>query len=257
MEGEDYSSSSLNGGSLDSSNKLSINGFFKYVFNFDDNSKSLIYNIIQYILIGIIPSFLVLKGIKHYIPEDDDTKGTIEITIEVLLQLFLIFFSILIIDRMIRYFPTFSGVDYQKSNTINIILPLLIILITMQTKLGSKINILGDRIMDIINNNNNPHVGISNHGSVKISQPIVTPNIHQVSRADTLDNTLIAQPPSQIPAQNNVSMIDALPNMQQNSIQQNSGLNNYQNQAITNSFMETMEPMAANGALGGAFGSSF
>ena len=47
-------------------------------------------------------------------------------------------------------------------------------------------------------------------------------------------------------------MIDALPNMMNGG----GGLN-YQGQAMQNAFMETMEPMAANGALGGAFGSSF
>jgi hypothetical protein len=53
-----------------------------------------------------------------------------------------------------------------------------------------------------------------------------------------------------LPAQNNISMIDALPNMM-------NGGTNYQGQAMQNAFMETMEPMAANGALGGSFGSSF
>ena len=98
---------------------------------------------------------------------------------------------------------------------------------------------------------------IISHGGVKVSQPIVTPGVHQVSRADVLDNTIIAQPPGQMPAQNNISMIDALPNMQQNGVQQNNGLSSFQTQAIENSFMESMEPMAANGALGGAFGSAF
>jgi hypothetical protein len=37
----------------------------------------------------------------------------------------------------------------------------------------------------------------------------------------------------------------------------NGGGANYQGQAMQNAFMESMEPMAANGALGGAFGSSF
>ena len=127
----------------------------------------------------------------------------------------------------------------------------------MQTKLGSKINILAERLMNMYDGNHNVHVGNTNHGGVKVSQPIVTPGIHQVSRADALDNNIIAQPPGQMPAQNNISMIDALPNMQQNNVQQNNGLTNFQNQAIENSFMESMEPMAANGALGGSFGSSF
>jgi hypothetical protein len=47
-------------------------------------------------------------------------------------------------------------------------------------------------------------------------------------------------------------MIDSLPNMMNNG-----GGVNYQGQAMQNAFMESMEPMAANGALGGAFGSSF
>ena len=48
-----------------------------------------------------------------------------------------------------------------------------------------------------------------------------------------------------MPAQNNVSLIDALPNMmQQGNAQQNgNGLSNFQQQAIQNSFMEAMEPM--------------
>ena len=240
---------SLEGGS---SNKLSIGEFFNHVFNFDSDNKANMLNLIQYILIGIIPVVLTLKAIKAYVPEEDDSKGTLEISLEVSIQLFSIFFSIWFIDRIIRYIPTYSGVAYHKFNEINFVLPLLIILVTMQTKLGSKINILVERVTDIWNGNQNPYVGKTNQGNVKVSQPIVTPGIHQVSRADNLDNTLIAPPPQQMPAQNNISMIDALPNMVGDS-----GLSSFQNQAIQNSFMEAMEPMAANGALGGSFGTSF
>lgn len=236
------------------SNNLSFSDFFNHVFNFDNDNKANMLNMIQYILIGLIPIILTLKGIKYLIPEEDDTKGTPEIAIEVSMQLFSIFFAIWFIDKMIRYIPTYSGVNYHKFNETNFILPILIILITMQTKLGAKINILTNRAIDLWNGKQ-PHVGNTNHGNVKVSQPISTPGIHQVSRADTLDNTLIAPPVQQMPAQNNVSMIDSLPNMVNNS--GGNGLTNFQNQAINNAFMESMEPMAANGALGGAFGSSF
>lgn len=236
------------------SNSLSINGFFNHVFNFDNDNKANMLNMIQYILLGLIPIVLTLKGIKHFIPEEDDTKGTPEIAIEVAMQLFSIFFAIWFIDKMIRYIPTYSGVNYHKFNETNFILPILVILITMQTKLGAKINILVNRAIDLWNGNQT-HVGNTNHGNVKVSQPIATPGIHQVSRADTLDNTLIAPPVQQLPAQNNVSLIDSLPNMVNNS--GGNGLTSFQNQAINNAFMESMEPMAANGALGGAFGSSF
>jgi hypothetical protein len=242
---------SLEGGS---SNKLSFGEFINHVFNFDSDNKANMLNLVQYIFIGIIPIVLTLKAIKTYIPEEDDSKGTLEISLEVSIQLFAIFFAIWFIDRVIRYIPTYSGVAYHKFNEVNFVLPLLIILVTMQTKLGSKINILADRVMDIWNGNQNPYVGKTNQANVKVSQPIITPGIHEVSRADTLDNTLIAPPPQQMPAQNNISMIDALPNMTGGD---GNGLSSFQNQAIQNSFMEAMEPMAANGALGGAFGSGF
>tara|TARA_B100000900_G_scaffold299845_1_gene258406 strand:- start:1137 stop:1895 length:759 start_codon:yes stop_codon:yes gene_type:complete len=235
---------------------ISVTGFANHVFNFDSENKSNMMNMIQYITIGIIPIVVILKTIKYYIPEEDDNKSTPEITIEVALQLFAIFFAIWFIDKMIRYIPTYSGINYHKFNEINFILPILIILVTMQTKLGAKINILTERVMDLWNGNQSGYVGNSNHGNIKVSQPIVTPNIHQVSRADALDNTINPQA-GQMQAQNNISMIDALPNMMQQNQNGGSGLTNFQNQAIQQSFMESMEPMAANGAIGGAFGSSF
>ena len=238
-------------------NKLSASGFLNHIFNFDDDNKANMLNMIQYLLIGIIPVVIVLKTIKNYVPEEDDTKSAIELGLEVSIQLFAIFFSIWFIDKIIRYFPTYSGVGYHKFNETNFILPLLIILVTMQTKLGAKINILFDKFMDLWNGSQSPHVGNTIHGNVKVSQPIVTPGIHQISRADGLDNSILQPPTQQLPPQQNVSMIDALPNMMQQNGGGASGLSNFQNQAIQNSFMETMEPMAANGALGGAFGASF
>ena len=241
------------------SSEMNVSGFFNHVFNFDSDNKASMLNLIQYILIAIIPVVIILKLIKNFVPEEDDFKGTPEIVIEVAMQLFAIFFAIWFIDKMIRYFPTYSGVNYHKFNELNLVLPLLIILVTMQTKLGAKINILAERTLELWNgtSNNTSQVGNTNHGNIRVSQPIVTPGIHQVSRADTLDNTINPQA-GQMPAQNNVSMIDSLPNMmQQGPAQGNNGLSNFQQQAIQNSFMEAMEPMAANGALGSAFGSSF
>ena len=52
-------------------------------------------------------------------------------------------------------------------------------------------------------------------------------------------------------------MIDALPNMANTGGGGAAGLSSFQNQAIQNSFMESMEPMAANGAFGDGFGCSF
>lgn len=237
---------------ITSNKKLSVTDFFNHVFNFDVDNKANMLNLVQYIIIAIIPVVLTLKAIKVYVPEEDDTKTSIEIALEVSIQLFSIFFAIWFIDKIIRYIPTYSGVDYHKFNEINFVLPLLIILVTMQTKLGAKINILADRVMDLWNGNQSGFVNKKN-SNVRVSQPIITPG-HQQSRADTLDNTNIAPPPQQMPAQNSVSMIDSLPNMINPD---NNGLSSFQSQAIQNSFIETMEPMAANSSIGGAFGSNF
>ena len=53
--------------------------FFKHVFNFDDDSKSDILNIIQYALLAIIPVVLLNKSMGKYVTESDDKKGSLEI----------------------------------------------------------------------------------------------------------------------------------------------------------------------------------
>ena len=243
---------SLDGGSFGGSTKLSPSGFFNYVFNFDSDNKAILLNMFQYILIALIPIIVVLKLIKEYIPEDDDKKESIELILEIVIQIGVLFIAMYLIDKIIRYFPTYSKVPYTKFNEISFIIPTLVLIMTMQTKLGAKINILYDRVLELWNGKNQSKGG-NNQGNIRVSQPIVMPGSHQVSRADTLDNTIMSQRPNQLPAQNNISLIDSLPNMMNSG----GGGNNMQNQAMQNAFMDSMEPMAANGALGGAFGSSF
>ena len=235
------------------STKLSPSGFFNYVFNFDSDNKAILLNMFQYIVIALIPVIVLLKLIKEYIPEDDDKKESIELIIEIVIQIGVLFVAMYLIDKIIRYFPTYSNVPYTKFNEISFIIPTLVLIMTMQTKLGAKINILYDRVLEMWNGKNQSKGG-NNQGNIRVSQPIVMPGSHQVSRADTLDNTIMSQRPNQLPAQNNISLIDSLPNMMNNG---GGGGNNMQNQAMQNAFMDSMEPMAANGALGGAFGSSF
>lgn len=240
--------------------KLGPTSFFNYVFNFDSDNKAIIFNMFQYIIIALIPVVLVLKFVKEYIPEDDDKKDNLELILEILLQLGVLFVAIYFIDKITRYFPTYSKVPYSKFNEVSFIIPTLLLMFTMQTKLGAKINIIYNRVLQLwsgskasySNANGNANATVNVNGqNVRIRQPIVTNNMHQMSRADTLDNTLMVPQVNQMP-NNNVSMIDSLPNMMNAN-----GPNNYQAQAMQTAFMESMEPMAANGALGGIFGSSF
>ena len=256
--GYSESESELQGGST----KLGPSSFFNYVFNFDSDNKAVILNMFQYIIIALIPVVLVLKFVKEYVPEDDEKKDSLEIILEILLQLGVLFIAIYFIDKITRYFPTYSKVPYSKFNEVSFIIPTLLLMFTMQTKLGAKINIIYNRARELWggsksgftggNTNSNGTAVVNVNGqNIRIRQPIVANNMHQMSRADSLDNALIAPPSNQMP-NNNVSMIDSLPNMMNNN-----GSNNYQAQAMQTAFMESMEPMAANGALGGIFGSSF
>ena len=61
--------------------------FLKYVFNFDEDSKMELMNILQFALIGVIPVTVLIKLLDKYIPESDDKKGSIEILAEIAIQL--------------------------------------------------------------------------------------------------------------------------------------------------------------------------
>ena len=227
-----------------SSDISKFENFFEYMCNFDDENKAKLMNIVQYLGLALIPAIVLLKLIKNYFPEEDETKGSFEITAEVLAQIVVIFVGIWFIDRLVRYLPTLSKMNYHGFNEINFIIPILIILVTMQTKLGAKINILTDRVLDMWNGNQNNQQVNNGSNKVKVSQPLA--GRHQPSQADMLDN-------SQGPlnglqhVDKSVTMINNLPN-------QTSGGGGYAQQDL--SFMDN-EPMAANGVLGGGFGTMF
>ena len=77
--------------------------FFKYVFDFNEDNKSQIINLFQYTILAILPVMLTLKAIKHIIPEEDDSKGSLEILGECIGQLVFIFAAIWISNRIITY----------------------------------------------------------------------------------------------------------------------------------------------------------
>ena len=238
--------SNLEGGNI------SANGFFNHVFNFDNENKAILMNSFQYLFIALIPVVFVLKLIKYYIPEEDSDKPSLEISFEILLQLFIIVFFIYLLNKIIRYFPTFSKINYMDMNIINIILPTLIIMLTMQTKLGAKINILYDRLHNRLLGNGSPqnsksqYVGKTNLSSANSNNRINIQETHQNSRADQLDNTMIPPPTGQMNQQNTVSLIDNLPNFVNNNQQ-----NNIPNGVMQNVF-DSNEPLAANDLLGGS-----
>ena len=184
-------------------------GFFSYVFNFDSENKYRIMNMLQYTLLTIIPVLLILRGIKHIIPEDDDSKGTIEILAESVGQVILIMLAIWLTNKIINFIPTYSGEEYPKFNEISFVIPFIIILATMQTKLGAKFNILIDRFMQLIGVGEKKEKQPQQQGGqnvVRVSQPMA--GQHQPSQADYLDrnqllpsNPMLSSMPTKFPPQ--------------------------------------------------------
>ena len=124
---------------------------------------------------------LILKAVKVAVPEEDDSKGSFEIVAECLAQVAFIILAIYFSDKAIRYVPTYSKCDYVKGNILSFLLPFIILMLTMQTKLGAKINILLDRVMELWHGKSEDAVNVKS-GNVKTTQPLA--GQHQPSQAD-------------------------------------------------------------------------
>ena len=232
--------------------------FFKHVFNFDDDSKSEILNILQYSLIAIIPIVILNKTMQKYVPESDDKKSSLEISAEVIIQIIVMFIGLLLIHRIITYIPTYSGANYPDFHIIYIILAILMITMSLQTKLGEKVSILVDRVSELWNGkqDNKKKNGKNGNGSVKVSQPISGQVTGQPMGGYT-DGTAISSLPTYDATQGNQNSLapQQLPNYDAMYRQDTTPLVG----AATPGGMEGMaplEPQAANSVLGGgSFGS--
>ena len=218
-------------------------GFFKHVFNFNDDSKSEMMNIVQYAVLALIPVILLNKSMQKFVPEADDEKGSPEILAEILGQVIAMFLGILLIHRIITFIPTYSGEKFGDFSITNIILAVLVIVLSLQTKLGEKVSIIVDRIMELWagdqtqKNGKNKKKGNSN---VRVSQPISQGQQAQSQAINSMGTTSISSLP-----------------ISQPTTQQMPDYNNmYQQESPGSGMADSFEPMAAkSGGGGSAFGS--
>jgi len=233
--------------------------FFKHVFNFDDDSKSEILNIIQYAIIALIPVILLNKSMSNYVPEADDKKSSLELSAEIVIQIIVMFIGLMIIHRINTFVPTYSGVKYPDFNVVFIILAVLMITLSLQTKLGEKVSIIVDRLMDLWNGTDSSKKKGKN-GKVKVSQPISGQQQQQQMGGVTGQMMM----PQTQPTYTDGTSINSLPTSSTTSTQQLPNYDNMYQQQTTplvgaaTPGMEgfSSEPMAANSVLGGgAFGS--
>jgi hypothetical protein len=224
-------------------------GFFSYVFNFDDDNKNLFLNLFQYSFLTIPLVIIILKLVNYYTPGEDDTKGSLVIIVELLCSISIILLSIWFINKIVRYIPTYSKMDYGVFNEVNFIIPFFIILFTMQTKIGAKINILVERLVDLYDGKTNLKDNEKEkNNDYKTTQPISQTPGHQPSRADFLNN------PQMQPTQGQFAN-----EVRQNSPPDTMPLRNFNQdfQGPNTPLVNDQDPMAANEAFGGnMFGGS-
>ena len=191
-------------------------------------------NVVQYSLIGVIPIVILNKLIQRFIPEANTEKSSIELLAEILIQLIVMFCGILLIHRIITYIPTYSEFKYESLTLTNVILAFLVLVLSIQTKIGIKVNILFDRIVDFWNGTSSDEDAPK--PKVRVSQP-VSQSRHVPSQGDTMDKFQQDIFPPAPMVTSNKPATPSLPSAPSTG-------NNY-------------GPMAANSVLGGAFGSSF
>jgi hypothetical protein len=245
--------------------------FFKHVFNFNDDSKSEMLNISQYSIIALVPVVILNKIMQKYVPEAEDTKSSLEILAEIIIQIFGMFFGLLIIHRIITFIPTYSGVNYPEYNIIISILTILMITLSLQTKLGEKVSILVERLNELWNGKSNTKTKTINVNgkqvSVKVSQPISGQTQQQYSQsmnqtamnqAMYADGTSINSLPTDtsMPAQSMQAQSmpsQSMPNYNNMYRQDTTPLIDASSPGMA---QEPFVPMAANEGIGGAFGGS-
>jgi hypothetical protein len=224
---------------LQEARELSKKTFFTHVFSTTDDGKSELINVIQYAILGVIPVIVLNKLIQRFIPEADLDKSSVELLVEIFLQILVMFCGIIFIHRTITYIPTYSGFNYEAMNFTNVILAFLVIILSIQSKLGIKTNIIYDRCLELWNGPSTNDVKKKMvKKNVRFNESMVQSQ-HMPSQADNLDENpqFLALPESTGPRGGQE---------QQHQQQQQ---DDYGGMGFG--------PQAANGLLGGSFGSLF
>jgi hypothetical protein len=163
-------------------------GFVQHVFNFDEEHRGEMLNILQYTFLSIIPLVVIIKLIERIIPEVDNQKGSIEITGEIIAEIFIFFMGFYFTNKMILYIKPYSEIEYPTIVLQS--LSFMFIILSMNTKISNKVNILVDRLNTAWNGGSSTTDKKGKKTVVKVSQPISnTNNISQPQQQQMYSDT--------------------------------------------------------------------
>jgi hypothetical protein len=221
-------------------------GFIQHVFNFDEDQRGEMLNIFQYTFLSIIPIIVIIKILERFIPEVDNQKGSVEITAEIIAEIVIFFMGFYFTNKTILYIKPYSQVEYPAIVLQS--LSFMFIILSMNTKISNKVNILLDRIAVVWNGGNSSNDKRVKKTNVKISQPI-----------SNSSSVMQMQQQPQQQSYSDTSLINSLPNttVQYNNKQEEPNFNAmYQNNptpligANSPALIEGNQIMAANELLG-------
>ena len=203
-----------------------------------------------------MPVVILNKLSQKFVPEADDDKSSPEIAFEVVAQVVSMYLGMLFIHRIITFIPTHSKVKYSDLHVTSNILAGLTIILSLQTKLGEKVSILVDRIIELWEGPADVKGKPKKNSNVKVSQPI-SQNI-QMSQSLGMNQPSSSTLISQLPIAPQITNPQGQSQSQDyvNMYRQDNTLGSNQHGGFPTSQMEN-EPVAANFGGGGSFGSSF
>jgi len=225
-------------------------GLIKHIFNFDEKSKNILLNSLQYLIILFVPLKLI-NDLLDYLFENQEysNRNTLVILLESLVEIMITVILIFIIHRFITYIPTYSNTPYENINLVHIAIMVAFYKVHTNERFKTKINFLIGKF--------NEEISPKDKKIEKIYNPLkkVMPS--------NLNNT-----PTHIPSQaDNLNRINPnLRSLEHQAIEQSNNLSNnndlslgllpqnnpnYTQNHINNLEGLSFEPEAANNGNGG------
>ena len=195
----------------------SANTIVKHIFKFDDDTKSTLMNLSQYIVLAIIPVAILQNISEKVFPEFDASKGTMELLAEILGQSLMTLIGLFFVHRIITAVPTFSGSAMGDINLFSIIIVFLLTSFMFDGKVEKKFKAISERMMDLWDGKSSDDKDKKKQGQkqqqgdgsvVSVSQPISRGGMptHSPSRADYLNSPNAQTPPPPVQQQQQSSL---------------------------------------------------
>jgi len=195
----------------------SANTIVKHIFKFDDDTKSTLMNLSQYIVLAIIPVAILQNISEKVFPKFDASKGTMELLAEILGQSLMTLIGLFFVHRIITAVPTFSGSAMGDINLFSIIIVFLLTSFMFDGKVEKKFKAISDRMMDLWDGKSSDDKDKKKQGQkqqqgdssvVSVSQPISRGGMptHSPSRADYLNSPNAQTPPPPVQQQQQSSL---------------------------------------------------